>query len=69
VQWQGRILLRVCVSRPEIFGDMDTLIVEPADASNPAQAPWLAIGSYWRGVGDPFRWPDERAHVYEGFAD
>lgn len=36
-------------SRPESFGDMNSLIAEPADAPNPARALRFAVGRHWRG--------------------
>jgi hypothetical protein len=37
------------------FGDMNSLIAEPADAPNPAKALRFAVGCHRRGVGDPGR--------------
>ena len=34
----------------------ESLLVELADAPNPAMTLQLHIGSHWRGVGDPVRW-------------
>lgn len=31
-------------------------IAEPADAPNPAMAPWGEFEHHWRGVGDLIRW-------------
>jgi hypothetical protein len=44
---------------------MDALIAEPADAPNPAIAPWFQVGHYWRGVGDPRLSPGASWHPAE----